>query len=136
MDKEVVVKEKKQEGQITVSCPTSSCDSCKSKMFCNVKTVDFDISLPKDFDSSKISEGDMVTIELPYKATVLSLLLVFVLPLFFMFAFLLVSYFSGFEQKYQALFTVLGLILGLALSYILNKFVVKNRLNPVLKTSK
>ena len=132
-EKEVVVKKKIDDSTLIVKCPTDSCHACKCSLFCSAKDLEFKVNIPKDMPDEKIKENSKISIVLPTQKTLVSTLLVFALPLFFMFVFLLTSFLLNFKQQYQALLSLLGLALGFLSSFLINKYIVKDKFNPIVK---
>ena len=127
-EKEVKVIKKLDNSNCLVSCPKDKCSACKSKMFCNAKDSQFTVLT----NNEDIKEGEEVLISMSFFKTMLSLFLVFGLPLLLMIALVLLAYFLKLEQNLQALFSLLGLALGFIIQYLINRFFLKDRLKPII----
>ena len=97
-------------------------------MFCNAKDSQFTVSKNND----DIKEGEEVLISMSFSKTMLSLFLVFGLPLLLMIALVLLAYFLKLEQNLQAFFSLLGLALGFIIQYLINRFFLKDGLKPII----
>lgn len=90
------------EKTVVVGCSTSACNSCKAEMFCNNKNDNsFVVRNDKKID---VKIGDTVELFMPPGKTVLSVVLVFALPLlFFPAGYLLMKNFTQSNELVNAL---------------------------------
>ena len=103
----------------------SQCQQCSAKHACSgMGGVVRRIEIPMKND---VKIGDQVTISYLSQSRIISAVLVFLLPLFFLFAgYFLGFYFFGNESE-AILTTFGGLIVGFILLWILNKFLSKDK---------
>lgn len=111
MTKEGFVKSSLGDGVFEIGCSSDACSSCKSKLFCNAKSLSFEA-----LDSGNISpkEGDKVKLELPAGRTMLSTAVLFLVPLASWLAgFLVSSLLLSLSEKLSVLIAFGALVISL-----------------------
>ncbi len=128
MMKNAKVMKRNSDGTYVLGCDSDGCAGCKSRLFCTQKDTSFLAQSDCDCD---FAQNDSVSIRLASSKTIASVAIVFVLPLFFMGGAMAICRLCGCSGGIQALFSMLGLAMGMLVSALISRF-LSNRLLPVI----
>ena len=127
---ENIVKKVNSDKTVVVSCSTSACSSCKAALFCSNKKHNEFLAL--NINNLVINEGDIVELFLNPKKTILSLILLFLIPLvIFLISFLFLRNITGLSESVSGLISLILMGTCFIFTYLFNRK-YKEKLMPVI----
>lgn len=104
------------------------CGNCKGSFFCKQKDTTFEATS----GSLKLQKGEHVRVYLPKGKTILSTVLVFIVPLLFMSVFILLGGLSVINELLSGVLALVSLFLSFGILFLVNKK-NKDKLMPIVK---
>ncbi len=110
----------REDGMVTVSCQTPSCENCKAGAFCGTRDKNF---IAYNATETNLTVGDTVELFLPSGKTVLAGFMTLLVPvlLFPVGYYLPVLFNSGVQEGIRAIGGIVGIAIGFLISRTFSK---------------